>query len=113
MVVPPLLPVHDGVRLGVSPAREHRAVLEGLPPWREDRWPTQRFPHVRCQQHMGAGVRLRSPGGARRAGKPRACLMVQRPVAPTLPPRYACVIRVVLAASDKPSPPTVRRRMNQ
>ncbi len=62
-------------------------VLEGLPPRREDRWPTQRLPHVRYHQHREAGVRPRSPCGARRAVKPRACLVVQRTVAPTLPPR--------------------------
>jgi hypothetical protein len=78
---------------------------EGLPP--------QRLSYVRCHQRREAGGRPLSPGGARRAGKPRACRVVQRTVAPTLPPRCACASRVVLAASDRPSPPTGRHRMNQ
>ena len=32
-------------------------VLEGLPPLRDDRLPTQRFRPVSCHQHMEAGVR--------------------------------------------------------
>ena len=32
-------------------------VLEGLPPLRDDRLPTQRFRPVRCHQHVEAGVR--------------------------------------------------------
>src|SRR6266436_10345713 len=57
MVVPPLLPVPDGVRLCARSRASPVPVLEGLPPLRDDRLPTQRFRPVSCHQHMEAGVR--------------------------------------------------------
>src|SRR5262249_53609384 len=88
-------------------------VLEGLPPRREDRWPTQRLPLVRYHQHSKAGERLpplavlavpSSPGhvGWRSASSLPPFLLGER--ASSVPSWQR---------QTRPSPPTEHRRMNQ